>query len=61
MIHKTRIFANFWNNFDKPPIGGSDIGSFESAMIMEEFGYGCCGITTPMDVNNLGVSSVPFT
>ncbi|XP_046640469.1 probable medium-chain specific acyl-CoA dehydrogenase, mitochondrial [Daphnia pulicaria] len=34
--------------------GGSDIGSFESAVIMEEFGYGCCGITTPMDVNNLG-------
>ncbi|KZS10838.1 putative Medium-chain specific acyl-CoA dehydrogenase, mitochondrial [Daphnia magna] len=34
--------------------GGSEIGSLESVLIFEEFGYGCCGIATPMDVNNLG-------
>ncbi|KAK4026746.1 hypothetical protein OUZ56_015773 [Daphnia magna] len=42
------------NNHIPKELGGADIGCLESAIILEELGYGCCAMTTTINVNNLG-------
>lgn len=36
--------------------GGMALGTFEGCLITEEIAYGCTGIQTAMEANNLGVS-----
>ena len=39
--------------------GGLGLGVFESVLIAEELGFGCTGIATAIEANNLAESSPP--
>jgi acyl-CoA dehydrogenase len=39
-------------------VGGPGLGTFEGCLIVEQLGYGCCGIATAMEANSL--SSAPL-
>src|SRR5690606_22480901 len=52
-ICKKAWAAGLMNNHIPEAYGGLGLGTFEGVLISEECGYGCSGITTAMEANNL--------